>query len=231
MITKENILFALVGVLAGFMIGFFFANSVNQSAMLPPAAMTAANTAGMPSGHPAIPGAGSSVPEVQAAIDRARQNPDDFEAQMKAAELFYQIQRFDGAIEFLKRANELRPEDQAVVVNLGNANFDAGKYEEAEKIYARALAKKPEDLDVRTDYGLTFLFRDKPDHDRAIAEFRSVLERDANHIQALQNLAVAYTKRGDMANATAAVERLEQIDAKNAAIPKLREDLQKLQAK
>src|SRR5688500_17866451 len=98
--TKENILFAVIGVLAGFMIGFFFANSVNQSAM-PVQPGVPQQSAGLPSGHPAVPGGsgGGAIPEVQAAIDRARQNPNDFEAQMKAAELYYQIQRFDGAID------------------------------------------------------------------------------------------------------------------------------------
>ena len=233
--TKENILFVIVGLLAGFMFGFFFANSVNQSAMVstPPAMQPGAQQgAGLPSGHPAVPGAGGgAVPEVTAAIERARQNPNDFEAQMKAAELYYQIQRFEGAIEFLKKASELQPDNYDVLVNLANANFDAGKYDEAEKTYTKALQKKPDDLNVRTDMALTFVFRDQPNYDRAIQEFNRVLESDANHIQALQNLTVAYTRKTDKQNATATLARLEQVDASNSAIPKLREEIEKLGAK
>jgi tetratricopeptide (TPR) repeat protein len=232
--SKENILFIVIGLLAGFMIGFFFANSVNQGAMVPSMAGpgTQAQNAALPSGHPAVPGAnGGSVPEVQAAIDRAKQNPTDFDAQLKAAELYYQIQRFDSAIEFLKKAAELQPENYDVLVNLANANFDAGRYEEAEKVYTKALAKKDDDLNVRTDLGLTFIFRDKPNHDRAIQEFKRVLQADANHVQALQNLTVAYSKKSDKENAAATLARLEQVDAANSAIPKLREELQKIEAK
>ena len=232
--SKENILFIVIGLLAGFMIGFFFANSVNQGAMVPSMAGpgTQAQNAALPSGHPAVPGAnGGSVPEVQAAIDRAKQNPTDFDAQLKAAELYYQIQRFDSAIEFLKKAAELQPENYDVLVNLANANFDAGRYEEAEKVYTKALAKKDDDLNVRTDLGLTFIFRDKPNHDRAIQEFKRVLEADPNHVQALQNLTVAYSKKSDKENAAATLARLEQVDAANSAIPKLREELQKIEAK
>jgi tetratricopeptide (TPR) repeat protein len=233
--TKENFLFAIIGILAGFMGGFFFANSVNQGAMSPamaPAA-SAGQTAGLPSGHPAVPGApgGGAIPEVQAAIDNAKQNPTDFEAQMKAAELYYQIQRFDGAIEFLKKANELQPDNYEVVVNLGNSYFDAGRYEDAEKSYGKALDKKPDDLNVRTDLGLTFLFRDTPNYDRAIQEFKRVLDADPNHVQALQNLTVAYTKKSDKANATSTLAKLEQVDSANTAITKLREEIQKMGSK
>lgn len=232
--SKENILFIVIGLLAGFMIGFFFANSVNQGAMVPSMAGSATQAQGgaLPSGHPAVPGAnGGSVPEVQAAIDRAKQNPNDFDAQIKAAELYYQIQRFESAIEYLKKASELQPDNYDVLVNLANANFDAGRYEEAEKVYTKALAKKSDDLNVRTDLGLTFIFRDQPNHDRAIQEFKRVLEADANHVQALQNLTVAYSKKSDKENANATLARLEQVDAANSAIPKLREEVEKIVAK
>lgn len=230
--TKENLLFAIIGVLAGFMMGFFFANSVNQSSM-PPVQAGMPQSAALPSGHPAVPGGsgGGAIPEVQAAIDKAKQNPTDFDAQMKAAELYYQIQRFDGAAEFLKKANELQPENYDVIINLGNAYFDAARYEDAEKTYAMALVKKPDDLNVRTDLGLTFIFRDPPNYDRGVQEFKRVLDADANHVQALQNLTVAYTKKSDKANASATLARLEQADAGNEAIPKLREEIEKIGSK
>lgn len=227
--TKENILFVIIGLLGGFMGGFFFANSVNQSAAVS-APLSAQQSAALPSGHPAVPGApgGGAIPEVQAAIDNAKQNPKDFDAQMKAAELYYQIQRFEGAVEFLTKASELQPDNQDVLINLANAYFDAGKYDDAEKTYLKALVKKPDDHNVRTDLGLTFVFRDKPNYDRAIEEFRRVLDADANHVQALQNLTVAYTRKTDKQNAAATLARLEQVDATNSAIAKLRDEIQKI---
>ena len=238
--TKDNILFIVIGLLAGFMIGFFFANSVNQGALV---STTGSTTTGpstgmpqggtLPEGHPAVPGSGGggSIPEVQAAIDKAKQSPNDFDAQMKAAELYYQIQRYEGAIEFLKKANELRPDDYGALVQLGNSYFDAGKYDDAEKTYMKALTKKPEDVDVRTDLGLTYVFRDDPNFDRAIQEFKKVLEKNPNHAQALQNLTVAYTKKSDVASASATLAKLESVDAQNTSIPRLREEIQKLTAK
>lgn len=226
--TKENVLFTIIGVLIGLILGFFITNSMNQSTpMAGPSSLQVASDA-LPAGHPVVPGGSGSTAEIQAAIDRAKQNPNDLEAQLRAAELYYQIQRFDGAIEFLKKANAIQPDNYEVIVNLGNANFDGGNYAEAEKWYVAALAKKPENHDVRADLGLSFIFREKPDYDKAIAEFKNVLEKDPSHVQALQNLTVAYTKKSDAENAASALAKLEQIDPANAALGKLREDIAKL---
>lgn len=229
--SKENFLFGIIGLLLGCIIGFMFANSVNQSAVKPVVATINPNAA-IPPGHPEIgSNTGAMQPQVQAAIEKAKAEPDNFEAQMKAAEMYYQIQRFDGAIEFLKQANKLKPDDYETIVNLGNSYFDASQYEEAEKWYSAALAKKADDVSVRTDLGLTFIFRQPPNYDRAVQEFLRSLEKDPNHPQTLQNLTVAYTKKGDAAKAKETLARLETLDATNSAVPKLREDIQKLESK
>lgn len=232
--NKENILFGIVGLLGGLIIGFMFANSVNKGTVsLTPTADMKLNS-NIPPGHPDIGGTGTAgspggmQPEVLAAIDKAKQSPDDFDAQVKAADMYYQINRFDEAIALFTRANQLKPDDREVIVHLGNANFDGGHYEEAEKWYGNALAKKADDVNVRTDLGLTFVFRDPPNYERAIQEFNKSLETDPSHIQTLQNLTVAYTKNGDSAKAALTLSKLENIDPKNTAIAKLREDIQNL---
>lgn len=225
--SKENILFVITGLLAGLIIGFVFANSINQRGIVAATGPMMQN-ANMPAGHPEVPGTNGMQPEVQAAIDLAKKEPDNFDAQLKAAEFYYQIQRFDGALEFLKRANQLKPDSRDVIVHLGNAYFDTGKYEDAEKWYSSALAKKADDIDVRTDLGLTFIFRDKPDYDRAIQEFQRSLMLDPNHPQTLQNLTVAYTKKGDATNAELTLKKLEALDPTNESIPKLKEDIRKV---
>ena len=55
--TKDNILFGVVGLLAGLIIGFMFANSVNKGALATTAPMTAtgAQTGNLPPGHPDVP--------------------------------------------------------------------------------------------------------------------------------------------------------------------------------
>ena len=231
--TKENFLFGIIGLLLGSIIGFTVANSINRTALNSVPTTTTQNS-NIPPGHPQIEGGGGGggmQPEVQAAIEAAKQNPNDFDAQIKAAEMYYQIQKFDGAIEFLTQANKLKPDDYETIVLLGNTYFDAGNYANAEKWYSAALIKKSDDVNVRTDLGLTFIFREPPNYDRAIREFLSSLEKDPNHIQTLQNLTVAYAKKGDAAKARETLARLENIDAANAALPQLREEIQKIESK
>lgn len=238
--NKENVLFGVVGLLAGLIIGFVFANSVNQggSASTLASSPMKANS-NMPPDHPAVP-PGTTMPggtqgpmqaDVTAAIEKAKQSPDDYDAQIKAAEMFYRIDRLDDAITYLMAANKLKPDDREVIVHLGNANFDSDKYEEAEKWYVAALAKKADDINVRTDLGLTFMFRKQPNYDRAIQEFTRSLEIDANHVQTLQNLTVAYTKKNDAAKAASTLAKLEQVDAANTSIAKLKDDIQKMGTK
>src|SRR3712207_7921773 len=54
-------------------------------------------------------------------------------------------------------------------------------YETAEKWYAAALAKNPDDLNVRTDLGLTFYLRQPPNIERAIAEDRKSTRLNSSH--------------------------------------------------
>jgi tetratricopeptide (TPR) repeat protein len=132
--TKENALFGIVGLLIGLIVGFIFANSVNKSA----------SGVGVSQSLPANASAGqptANVPEVQAAIEKAKAEPQNFDAQIAAGDLYYKIQRFDGAVELYGRANQINPDDYYVMVQLGNANFEVAKYEEAEEWYSNVYVQ------------------------------------------------------------------------------------------
>ncbi len=226
--NKENILFATVGLLLGLIVGFMGANYLNRNAA--PAATNAANQLGLPADHPAIQGQAdpAAIQEAQTASEKAEAEPENFDSQVKAAELLYRLQRFDDAVKYYTRANAIKPDDYQVIVNLGNATFDGQKFVEAEKWYAKALDIRQDDVNVRTDLGLTFIFREPPDYDRAVAEFTRSLELDPKHPQTLQNLVVAYTKKNDAAKATETLTRLEEADPGNQSIPKLKEEIAKV---
>lgn len=149
--TRENLLFGIIGILLGFIVGFMFASSMSQKTQT----ATAGMSQNMPSDHPPVgaPNAGGGNPEqvraqVTADIEKARNEPKNFDAQVKAAELYYRIGRFDQAIEFLLKANQLKPTDYNTVVTLGMVNFDAGHYEPAEKWFRAAIKMKPDDVTV-----------------------------------------------------------------------------------
>ena len=145
--TRESLLYLVIGLLLGLGIGVVFASVLNQrdaqraeingAQDLPP---------GQPSGSRVNPEGAQAA--VTATVEQARKEPGNFDAQLKAAELYYQIQRFDPAIEFLLKANKLRPDDYETIAGLGVVNLDAGHFEEAEKWYRAAIAKKSDDVAV-----------------------------------------------------------------------------------
>jgi tetratricopeptide (TPR) repeat protein len=151
--SKDNLLFAIIGLLAGFIIGFMLANSILQREAAQRAAPSSAQAGNLPPNHPPVGGGDQQggqqmLVQVQEAMKQAREQPNNFEAQITAAKMEYQIQRFDQAIEYLLVANKIKPDDFDTLGMLGVANLDAGHYDAAEKWYRAALVKKPQDIPV-----------------------------------------------------------------------------------
>ena len=171
--TRENILFAIIGILLGFIVGFMFASSMSQRAAMPA-------TASMPADHPPISGQSTPDPqavrgEVTASIEKARNEPKNFDAQVKAAELYYRIGRYNEAIEFLLKANQLEPKDYRTVTLLGVTNLDAGNWDNAEKWYRAAMQMKSDDVMVLSGLAyVTLQKRDAKAAEDAIAQLEKV---------------------------------------------------------
>lgn len=151
--SRENLLFAIIGILLGFIVGFMFASSMSQKQAMQQQQQAAVGSQSLPSDHPPVGAQNAPNPqamqaEVTASLEKARNEPKNFEAQIKAAQLYYQIQRYDQSIEYLLKANQLRPTDYQTVVTLGLVNLDAGHYETAEKWYRAALKMKSDDVMV-----------------------------------------------------------------------------------
>jgi len=166
--SRDNLLFAIIGILLGFIAGFMLASGWSQrDAATRAAATTTQQGQNLPPNHPPVGGdqSGDSgqqmFAQVQEAMKRAREHPEDFDAQVTAAQLEYKIQRYDQAIEYLLRANQLRPKDYDTIAFLGEVNMDAGHFDPAEKWYRAALTLKPKDL--TTLDGLCFVLLSKGD--------------------------------------------------------------------
>jgi tetratricopeptide (TPR) repeat protein len=152
-LTRENFLFAIIGILLGFIVGFMLHGVMSQRDAEHSAATTQRQQ--LPPDHPPVgsdgagsPGQQQSMQEVQQMIQRARSSPKDFDAQIMAANLEYQIGQYDESIKFLLTANQIRPDHYGTIANLGMVNMDAGHIDAAEKWYRAALAKDPKDGQV-----------------------------------------------------------------------------------
>lgn len=224
--TRENILFAVVGLLLGYVAAFHLVVYVNQGQ---PAAARAGAAAG---GGQVLPS--NEVKERQrllgaaeAAARAAREQPQDFDAQAKAAQASLDARNFEESIDFLTRANQLRPDDYDTLVKLGHANNAAGRYDTAERWYLAALAKRPDDGDVRTELAATYYFRDPPQTDKAMSVLRETLERNPSHVASLHNLAFLLIKSNQFDEAAQTLDRLERADPAYPQLPGLRDELEK----
>jgi tetratricopeptide (TPR) repeat protein len=178
--TRENLLFAIIGILLGFIVGFMSASVMSQKYAAVPATTTA-GSGSLPADHPPVgaqsPGGDPQAmrEQVTASIEKAKNEPKNFDAQLKAAELYYQIQRYDQAIEFLLKANQLNPTDYRTVAILGMVNLDAGHYDTAEKWYLAAMKMKEDDVMVLSGLAATRLEKgDAKGSEDAIAKLEKV---------------------------------------------------------
>lgn len=227
--TRENILFALVGLLAGYVAAFHLVVYVNQNLPEPSAARPAA---GAPAELPT-----NDVKErqrLQSAAETAalaaRENAQNFEAQTKAAQAYLEAGDYEEAVDFLTRANQLRPDDYETLVKLGNANYSARRFEVAERWYLAALAKRPDDVNVRSELAGTYYLREPSQPDRAMAVLRETLERDPRHVASLHNLAFLLIESRKFDEAAETLDRLERVEPSYPQLPGLREELRKARA-
>jgi tetratricopeptide (TPR) repeat protein len=223
----KNLLLCVLGIVLGFILGFLITNSITkpsaQVAQARPAAgggSAEARPLGpeqvggeLPPGHPEIPGgagtAASTSSEAQGAMDKADRAPQDFQAQLEAARVFYGLHDYDKTALYANRALKLKSGDFDALVLMGNARYDAQDFAAAQTFYERALAVKPDSPDVRTDLGNTFFNRG--DYERAVAEYRKSIRIDPDHVNSWRNIAAAALQKGDKATAAEAVEQLTRL--------------------
>lgn len=122
--------------------------------------------------------------------------------------------------ETLKKAVEQAPQNAALVTNLANKYYDAGRYEDAVRYYQRALTLDSRNVSLLTDLGTAQFYAGHPDE--AIGFYNRSLEIDPRHVQSLHNLVIVNLQgRKDMAAARAALDRLKSVDPGNSSIADL----------
>jgi hypothetical protein len=86
--NKDNILYGVIGLLIGLIIGYLATNSINRRALLTaqtsaPSGAAAGGAGNLPADHPPLGGgSGQQGGDVMAVIEKARKEPSNFDAQM-----------------------------------------------------------------------------------------------------------------------------------------------------
>jgi tetratricopeptide (TPR) repeat protein len=178
--------------------------------------------------------------EIRTKIEEADRNPTDFSFQKNLGLALYRYaaMKQDTVLlaeieKILKRAYDLNDKDNEVTVALGNLQFDLGylkkkneNFEKAREYYLKALERNPKDVNVRTDYGLTFFLQNPPVHEKAIAEFRKSLEDNPKHERTLQFLTQALLQTGNTAEAEAHLAVLKELNPKTPNLAELQTQIE-----
>ncbi len=110
------------------------------------------------------------------------------------------------------------PTDYYSLVNMGNQYMDEGNALIAAELYRRALVLDSSSADVRADYGACLYASGMPE--RAIEEFRKVIELSPNHVIAHYNLGLVYRETGQSDSARYYLERYLTLEPAGAGAEK-----------
>ena len=227
MANNTKYLIGLIGLVAGFLISFLWVSNYNKS-NTPAGTAAGGMMTGGPAGQPGAQGQQAMMGQVQQAIEKAKNNPKDFQAQLDAAKVYFQVKRVPETVEFLMRAYELKPEEFKTNEELGGAvayiaqyQIEQKKYDQAEVWFRRALDITPGDNDVRVELAYSYIERQPPQPDQAIQELQTALKANPKDAHALGHLVEAYAVKKDAAGAQDALNRLLDSDATYQRLPAL----------
>lgn len=154
---KDQLAFLIAGLAFGFVLGFGLfraiqtrpgASTAEATTAIPgpagPGAPTETMGAGAP--QPGAPAAGGGAPmmaEINALKDRVAKNPKDADAWTRLANIYHDAQMFEPAIEFYKRAFELRPADASLLTDMGICYQQLRQNDKAIELFERAQKVDP----------------------------------------------------------------------------------------
>jgi tetratricopeptide (TPR) repeat protein len=238
--VKQKVSIFVLGLFLGLVTGFIVTNYLNRPEFAP-AAATASGGPNQPGGPPATNAEQPQISDDELAhiIQVVDSKPDDYNAQFGLGEfLMRERQQPLEAIKYYEQASKLKPTESKPIIGLADAHLDAASATEdatkrnellakATSYYEKALALEPDNINLRTDMGLTYFFREPPQADRAIAEYRKSLQVDPKHQITLLNLTIALMKKGDLAAAEESLGQLEAVNPKHPRIAQLRAEIEK----
>ncbi|HVJ06292.1 MAG TPA: hypothetical protein VM578_11520 [Candidatus Saccharimonadales bacterium] len=182
--STQAYVMAVLCLLVGCAVGYLLRGSVGGSSSAPaPAAAAADPHQGMP------PGAMGGMGQQQMPTPEQMKGMAD----KQAAPLLEQLKS--------------KPNDPALLAQIGNMYYDAQVFPTAIDYYQRSLASDAKNAAVRTDFATALFYNNDPDH--AIAEFDHVLKDDPKNGNAMFNRGIVkWQAKMDVNGAVADWEKL-----------------------
>jgi hypothetical protein len=203
-VNKDNLLFATLGLLFGFVAGFLMQEvmAARQPPRRLPGDATATSAAAGPA-DAASPVAGA------APAGEAAAGPGGAPGQPPMAEILQ-----------LKTYVEQHPNDADAVLKLANLNFDIQNWQRARDLYTHYLELRPKEPNTLTDLGITY--RQLKEYDRALDLFSQAQKINPDHWQSRFNAVIVLAfdlKRYDAAEGVLA--ELRRLQPGNPDVEKL----------
>jgi tetratricopeptide (TPR) repeat protein len=233
-VNKNKYLVGLIGLAVGFIISFFWTQSINKSGAN--RGVSASGPQGAASGEM---GQQAMMGQVQQVIERAKNNPNDFQAQIEAAKVFNQVGRKDETVDYLKKAYTANPTEfmrqssadlQGVLPYIAMYYDEKKNYEESDKWIRRALDATPNDSEMRIEFAATYLQREPPQPEKAVQELQAELKSNPKDGHALSHLVEAFALKKDVSGADDSLKKLKEVDPTNQRVPALEKVVSDLKA-
>ena len=216
---------ALIGLAIGFIISFFWTQSINKTSAGPGVVAS-----GMPSGATDGSGQQAMMGQVQQVLEKAKNSPTDFQAQVDAAKVFNQVGRKAETVEYLRKAYEVNAVEfvrrgstdlQGALPFIAMYYDEQKNYDESDRWIRRALDAAPNDSEMRIELASAYLQRQPPQLDKAIQELLAELKSKPKDGHALGHLVEAYALKKDARAAEDALSRLKESEPTNQRISDL----------
>jgi tetratricopeptide (TPR) repeat protein len=216
-VDKNKYVVGIIGLGIGFMLSFFLTKNYNNNNASSP--NPTASATGMPGAGAGAGGQQAMMGQVAQVIEKAKNSPNDFQAQVEAASLFNQIGRTAETVDYLKKAYAIDPnrfgELKDAAEFMGQYFFDQRNYNESETWFSRAIKIEPKNSNLYVGLAETYVQREPPQPEQAITQLQQAVSIDPRNGHALGHLIEAYALKKDARGAEDTLKKLKDADPTN----------------
>lgn len=132
---NRHIAFGIVGLLVGFVLGFFVSEASRRGNPVPQQQAASQEQGQLPEGHPPI----DIAKRIQELEQHIQEQPDHVDAKIQLGNLLYDVQRFGEAIPWYEKALQQAPNNINVNNDLATCYFATGNREKAFALLEKSL--------------------------------------------------------------------------------------------
>lgn len=149
--NRKQILTGAVGIAIGFILGFFVSQYIQ-----PPSGVPVSQTADseLPQDHPSP----EEMEHLQHLLEQVEADPEDREARVLLANAYYDMGRYDAAIQWYEEALALDPDDVNVMTDLATSYLYMNNVDKAIETYKQSLVLSPDHPQTLQNIGIAYFY-------------------------------------------------------------------------